>query len=144
MNTENKNVTESLFVPYEIAVKLKEVGFDEPCFNYYHNDNDDSNDKSFYLFEFMHTFGIKNSERVTNQGFENTISAPMYQQIVDWLSEKFNIDVLLDITYDNKNGNWYYYKVFLNGKSKYYVEGDFSKICALKEAIKQAFKLIKK
>ena len=25
------------FVPYELAVKLKELGFDEPCFGYYDN-----------------------------------------------------------------------------------------------------------
>jgi len=24
------------FVPYMLAVKLKELGFDEPCFGYYH------------------------------------------------------------------------------------------------------------
>jgi hypothetical protein len=23
------------FVPYELALKLKEIGFDEPCFGYY-------------------------------------------------------------------------------------------------------------
>jgi len=27
------------FVPYELAVKLKELGFDEPCFSYYDLNN---------------------------------------------------------------------------------------------------------
>ena len=29
------NTIETLFVPYELAVKLKELGFDEPCLAWY-------------------------------------------------------------------------------------------------------------
>ena len=33
--TENENQEMSQeFVPYELAVKLKELGFDKPCFGY--------------------------------------------------------------------------------------------------------------
>lgn len=30
------------FVTYELAVKLKEKGFDEPCYGYYHRDGGDN------------------------------------------------------------------------------------------------------
>ena len=28
---------EKEFVPYELALRMKELGFDEPCFGYYNN-----------------------------------------------------------------------------------------------------------
>ena len=34
MEEVKKQGTESLFVPYKIALELKELGFDEPCFGY--------------------------------------------------------------------------------------------------------------
>ena len=35
MEEVKKQGMESLFVPYEIALALKELGFDEPCFGKY-------------------------------------------------------------------------------------------------------------
>ena len=35
MEEVKKQGTESLFVPYKIALILKELGFDEPCFGFY-------------------------------------------------------------------------------------------------------------
>jgi len=107
-----------LFVPYKIALRLKKKGFNEPC---------------------LASFKNKKLQLVLIDG---TTQAPTYQQVVDWLAKKFNIDILLDITYDNKNGNWYYYKIFLNGKSKSYTEGAFSKIFASNTAIEEALKII--
>ncbi len=68
-----------LFVPYEIAVIAKEKGFDEPCLGYY------SDSHKLYLTD--NTNGFENSilsvsNRVRN---ENLISAPLYQQIIEWL-----------------------------------------------------------
>lgn len=130
-----KNPLDDLFVPYELAYTAKQKEFDKPCFGLF-------NPIKELCYPQLHYGEWKSF--IDQQDQRWITPAPTYQQIVDWLSEKFNIDILLDITYDNKNGNWYYYKIFLNSKSKYYTEGDFSKICALKEAIKEAFKLIKK
>ena len=35
MEEVKKQGTESLFVPYKIALALKELGFEEPCFGFY-------------------------------------------------------------------------------------------------------------
>lgn len=63
------------FVTYEIAVKLKEKGFNEPCYGYYHlNGGDDS-------FDFLNSL---NSFR---------IAAPTISQVLKWLREKKKLHV---------------------------------------------------
>ena len=65
---------EKEFVPYEIALALKELGFDEPCFASY----------------------VKESKEFTTRGFadfykEQQIYAPLYQQAFRWFREKYGI-----------------------------------------------------
>ena len=66
------------FVTYEIAVKLKELGFDEPCLAYY--------SEGTLLSEFV----LDHSKNVfytqTNNDYE--ISAPLWQQAIDWCDSK--------------------------------------------------------
>ena len=64
---------EKEFVPYELAVKLKELGFDEPCLGYYSN------------VEFV--FG--NHTNNVMQRFR--YSAPTYQQAFRWFREKHEV-----------------------------------------------------
>lgn len=71
-----------LFVPYETALELKEKGFDESCLGYY-------NWKK--VFAFM-TMGVSNSD--AEQALpDGTVTAPIYQQVIDWFREKHNIDI---------------------------------------------------
>jgi hypothetical protein len=74
------------FVPYELAVKLKELGFDEPCMAIYY-----SKDKSFsWHHHKVHT----NDEPALDSG-EFNISAPLYQQAFRWFREKYNIYAII-------------------------------------------------
>lgn len=74
------------FVSYELAVKLKEKGFDAPCYGYYHcNGGNDS----FELcgngdYDFLNS---KNKHR---------IAAPTIPQVLKWLREekKIHIEVM--------------------------------------------------
>ena len=75
----------NLFTTYEQSLKLRDLGFDEPCIQYYDNDN---RENTFKLFPYFSTIGIRNSERVRNQGFEQTVSAPLYKQAFD-LRDKY-------------------------------------------------------
>ena len=78
-----------LFVPNDIAKKLKEKMFDEPCLAYY--SGSDLEDKTLYTFT---TFSIGSSiHRNGIEGFDKsyTFSAPIHQQVVDWLRDKHNI-----------------------------------------------------
>jgi hypothetical protein len=60
------------FVPYDIALAMKELGFDEPCFGFY-NDMDN------------------NTPMGGNYPCDGLNSAPLYQQAFRWFREKYNL-----------------------------------------------------
>ena len=62
------------FIPYEQALALKELGFDEPCFGYY----------------LASTLFISN-DIVYNSTNIPVIKAPLYQQAFRWFREKHGI-----------------------------------------------------
>lgn len=68
-----------LFVPYELALKLKEKGFNEECLSRFFGDK----------LTITTTFGCKNSDDVPEQ-FNFKCTAPLYQQVIDWFREKHN------------------------------------------------------
>jgi hypothetical protein len=63
------------FIPYNEALELKELGFDEPCFGLFHND------KTFYPTQ------CKSHEQFHGQ----ICSAPLYQQVFRWFREKYKL-----------------------------------------------------
>ena len=73
------------FATYEIALMLKELGFNEPCFGYYRDDDKD-------------TLSI---QEVTNYDIEFSCYphidclAPLWQQAVEWLFQKYGLHISL-------------------------------------------------
>ena len=63
---------EKEFVPYELAVKLKALGFDEPCLAYYEGN------------ELTH--GMLN-----DIGKKRYLQTPLFQQAFRWFREKHNL-----------------------------------------------------
>lgn len=63
----------NLFIPYEFAVKLKELGFNEECLG-------KINYKDELTFDFPNT--------ITNQFLETSCACPLWQQAFDWLLNK--------------------------------------------------------
>ncbi len=123
------------FVPYEIALKLKELGFDEECFGYYYDKTD--NIQTSYSFHFN-----GKGERLAND-----VNAPLFQQVIQWLREKYNIHIIVksyndeelnQILYENDiidvNDNW-------NEFSDYTFYHTYQE--ALTQAIIESLKLIK-
>jgi hypothetical protein len=83
------------FVPYEQALALKELGFDEPCFGLYHND------KTFYPTQ------CKSHDQFHGQ----VCLAPLYQQAFRWFREKY--DLVHEISWSKyKGGLNFDYDVF--------------------------------
>lgn len=78
------------FAPFELAVKLKEKGFDEPCYGYYHcNGGNDS-------FELC-----GNGDRdFLNSKNQYRVAAPTISQVLKWLREEKKVFVLIDICTD--------------------------------------------
>jgi hypothetical protein len=68
---------EKEFIPYEQALELKELGFDEPCFGYYHED------KSL-TYTNMVSQNTNSFWKINNK----VITAPLYQQAFKWFRDK--------------------------------------------------------
>ena len=76
------------FIPYEQALALKELGFDEPCQGYY------DVDKGYSIgYAFCY------SDRELQP--ENGCLAPLYQQAFRWFREKYDLIGLVEGGYDN-------------------------------------------
>jgi hypothetical protein len=83
------------FIPYEQALELKGLGFDEPCFGGYYSNQDNVN-----LWFFKEAKNSDRDERV-REGFA---TAPTYSQAFRWFREKHNI---LATVYSNASGYLY-------------------------------------
>ena len=70
------------FTPYDRALKLKQLGFDEPCFVLYKASN--SNQLAYA------PHGITTNSQLS-QGDSNNIAAPLFQQAFRWFREKYHI-----------------------------------------------------
>lgn len=120
MNSE----IEKLFVPYEIALKLKEKGFNELSIAYYEDGYD--------IFNFGHAKGqLYNNDRFL-------ISAPLYQQVLEWMKAKHNIFIEPFTSFMSPRKNVTIFRVQKYGK----VYRDIT-AKTLKEAIEISIKLIK-
>ena len=71
MQTRNMNKE---FIPYEQALALKELGFDEPCLGRYWHEE-------FKLINIDKQFEVPHY----------ACSAPLYQQAFRWFREKYNL-----------------------------------------------------
>lgn len=85
---------ERRFVSNKIAVLLKELGFDEECFAYF-----DSTSR-FEMFEY-YDFNRTNSTLQSDYGgTDKYCTAPLWQQVEEWLRELHNIQLSIFPNYD--------------------------------------------
>jgi hypothetical protein len=71
---------ENVFVPYEIALTLKELGFDEPCLAKYQKVPDGAGHKLQLL-----------QKKINCNRLDTAISAPLYQQAFKYFRKKYNL-----------------------------------------------------
>lgn len=128
------------FVTYEIALKLKELGFDEPCFGYYTimknwmistdpkyntdphfiGPNWCTEDMKMRFMYVVNSFGDRDST-VKNSEFTkaiHNIAVPLWQQCIDWFREKHNM--YIEITYEGglqKDTSLYSFQIWSNQTS---------------------------
>ena len=76
---------EKEFIPYEQALALKELGFDESCLAYYNN----------YKPKNNHPRGLvisgNQDHNIETEGDNLICSAPLYQQAFRWFREKYDL-----------------------------------------------------
>ena len=110
------------FTPYELAVKLKAIEFDEPCFAFYQREYAEVtptmvDDNEQYRLTGFRT--CKNSEIP-----EHYISAPTFSQAFRWFREK---GYRYTISFDSfmKNG-MFYFEIWENGKCWFETDFDYN------------------
>ena len=126
------------FVNYEIALKLKELGFDEECFGYFtpmktwmmegnefnsephfHGCNWPNDNNTFYFMYIPNTFGDR-TESIKNSQFTKSIenvAVPLWQQVIDWFDTK-GVFITIKPYYNNtvlKYGWLLDYETFITG-----------------------------
>ena len=84
---------ESLFAPYKIALELKKLGFDEPCFGYWKS-------KNWLIQEKTRTDGYTHADQ--------ECSAPLYQQAFRWFREKYQASPTIHCMSEQGN-SWKYH-----------------------------------
>jgi len=92
------------FIPYEQALELKELGFNEPCFGYFDKEDDNT-------LKFDVCYETKN------------LAAPTFSQAFRWFREKYNMFGKIQ-PYDDVNTlkmAWEYVILDINWGSDYEV-----------------------
>lgn len=119
------------FCTYEISLKLKELGFDEPCLGYYEVSN-------YLEFGFRLRFIEHEDSNPSKQPSNKDCLAPLWQQAITWLFKKldFYYPYLKIEVFSDGSGTWYQPKDEGNNE----LEIDFDN---LEQAILKALELIK-
>lgn len=114
-----------LFIPYELALWAKEKGFDEGCFAKY-----------FFKKRRFQTNTLGDPKNYNNGSYgHDVMSAPMYQQIVDWFKDNHRLQIgELPIPLGQKQ-KWY-----INDMSQ--ENGFKGAYIGIDKAIEEAYKLI--
>lgn len=80
----------NLFVPLEIALQLKEKGFNEPCLAYFAAENNEEG----YVFEIDSAHALS-----LYANTDSHLLVPLYQQVIDWLDIKHGIFISIHKPY---------------------------------------------
>jgi hypothetical protein len=94
------------FLPYEQALELKELGFDEPCFGrYYYKESYPMLNPNLGETELVFEFGqyIKQTEI--------TILAPTFSQAFRFFREKYGFEIFLQKEINLLSGKTYSYLI---------------------------------
>lgn len=93
---------EKEFVPYEQALALKELGFDEPCFGYYDNQRKE-----------LDTISSDVCERLCKH--DTHIKAPTFSQASRWFREKHGLRNSITDFIDDETGIEWDYEIAIIG-----------------------------
>ena len=87
------------FVPYDIALKLKELDFDEPCLAMFSRVGELF---SLDCADYDSLKGCNNSDL----NYYYPVSAPLFQQAFEWLRKKHNLVHNIDTLHTGNEMTW--------------------------------------
>ena len=99
---------EKEFIPYELALRMKALGFYEPCFNLYHLNRRE-------LMYVCPNIGEVATYKYDNHNKTNHISAPTFSQTFRWFREKYDLFTHIEKGENPKN----FYPIIDNVSHKY-------------------------
>lgn len=105
------------FVSFNIAKKLKEKGFNKPCFGWYYPSEVCGFDyKTTIVFNNSAYRGSNYKDMLVSHKDEKHIDAPTISQVLKWLREvkKIYIVIAVNPTLSTKDKIAYYYQVYSN------------------------------
>ncbi len=121
---------EKEFVPYEQALELKELGFDEPCFGFYYTLNGRD-------WKFVEKTEYHRLDDEMNIGGKFTISAPLYQQAFRWFRKRYKASPIITC-YSELGNAWKYHIPPDGGEQGFYTYKEAELAC-----LKQLIKIVK-
>jgi hypothetical protein len=79
---------EKEFIPYELALRMKALGFDEPCFSWYVSEN----------------YGLEFGKVVKDNLIQDAVLAPTFSQAFRWFRDEHRI--ITEILFYNNGEEW--------------------------------------
>jgi hypothetical protein len=86
---------EKEFVTYGLVIKLKQLGFDEPCMGVYYGDEDD--------IQFV--LDVRETQYYAQKGYKNGVLVPTFSQAFRWFRENYQWTIKVNQVTKN---NWSY------------------------------------
>ena len=128
------------FVTYEIALKLKELGFDEECLAFYSHEEvypDKDYNKTDFVLLSSKTRGelvghgsvrnflfdwLKDNDKTSGElsTLSNSVTAPLWQQVIDWFREKYDIHISFEPVYKPQQFQNLMYCYAISTKENFY------------------------
>lgn len=96
----------NLFVPLNIAIRLKDLGFNEPCICGYDRDGR-------LRSKLTHS---NDGSSIDWDQYDSHIPAPLWQQVTAWLRDTKKINLFVGFRMNVKKWDVHYYDMNLNGK----------------------------
>lgn len=97
------------FIPYDLASKLAELGFDEECAGYYRD-------------TVLVQYNSKTIESEFNSNSSRYVRAPTYQEAFDWIREEYGLHPVISPTI---TASWEYHITRVICKLDYpYISGE--------------------
>jgi len=92
------------FIPYQQALALKELGFDEPCLAYWYNETP-TNSQGQCLVYYKKPW---DNQKIIRGIIRDYYYAPLYQQAFRWFREKYELHSYIhaDYSWNISGGIW--------------------------------------
>jgi hypothetical protein len=86
---------EKEFVPYKLALRMKQIGFDNvPCLAIWYN-IPELDDYEFFDFSNHFSYQQYETQYSANKGFKDAILCPLYQQAFRWFRDKYGYEFII-------------------------------------------------